>query len=125
MRPHRIQAPPAVRRWRLLFVAAVLVQLVVVYAPSAPSTGELHGIDKVVHAGVFAAPVVAGLMAGLRPRWVVLLLALHAPLSELAQHVALPHRDGDVGDALADLLGVALGLAAFHLWRPRTSPPSR
>ena len=107
------------RRWRLLFIASLVVQVAVVYAPSAPGAGELHGIDKVVHVAVFALPAASGLMAGLRPSWLLCLLALHAPVSELLQHVALPHRDGDVGDVLADLTGVVAGAAGVHVWRRR------
>jgi len=104
-------------RWRLAFVLSLLVQAVVLYAPSGPPAGELHGIDKLVHLGVFALPVAAGLLGGLPARWVVVPLALHAPVSELVQHYFLPHRDGDVLDALADLGGVGLGALAAGLWR--------
>ena len=107
------------RAWRWAFLGSLVVQAVAVYAPSAPGAGELHGIDKVVHVTVFAVPAVAGLMAGLRPSWLLALLAVHAPVSELVQHVALPHRDGDLGDVAADLLGVGLGAIAVHLWRRR------
>ena len=116
MRP-RATVRDRARAWRVLLVVSLVVQAVVVYAPSTPSAGELHGLDKVVHASVFAAPAVAGLMAGLRPRWLLALLAVHAPLSEVVQHVVLPHRDGDAGDALADLVGVVLGAAVVHQWR--------
>ena len=36
--------------------------------------------------------------------------AAHAVLSEVVQAVFLPHRSGDVLDAVADLTGVALGV---------------
>lgn len=87
---------------------AVAVQVVVLYAPEAPGPPSPipHG-DKVVHAMVFALPVlVAGL--GRRGWWhlVALLCALHAPVSEIIQHVVLPHRSGDPWDVAADLAGV-------------------
>jgi uncharacterized membrane protein YjdF len=95
-------------RW-LLFALALAVQLVALYAPRAPSEGSAWGLDKVVHAALFAAVVWTGRRAGLPPLWLVLLCAIHAPVSELIQAHLLAHRDGTVGDALADLTGVAVG----------------
>jgi VanZ family protein len=95
-------------RW-LLFAVVLAVQLVALYAPRAPSEGSGWGLDKVVHATLFAAVVWTGRRAGVPPWWLVLLCAVHAPVSELVQGYLLPHRDGTVGDAVADLLGVAVG----------------
>jgi VanZ family protein len=95
-------------RW-LLFLVALAVQLVALYAPRTPSEGSGWGLDKVVHAGLFAVVVWTGRRAGLPPVWLVLLCALHGPVSELVQAHFLPHRDGTVGDALADLTGTAIG----------------
>ncbi|MFX4286023.1 VanZ family protein [Janibacter sp. G349] len=91
-----------------MLVAALALQVAVLYAPEAPGPPSPipHG-DKAVHALVFALPVlVAGL--GRRGWWplVALLCALHAPVSEIIQHVVLPHRSGDSGDVAADLAGV-------------------
>jgi VanZ family protein len=46
---------------------------------------------------------------GLPSAWVVVLCAVHAPLSEWVQSHFLPQRDGSVWDAVADLVGVAVG----------------
>ncbi len=43
----------------------------------------------------------------------VVVLAVHAPVSELVQHFWLPGRTGDVWDAVLDLVGVALGAAVL------------
>ncbi len=60
------------------------------------------------------------LLARLRTGLVVGVAALHAPVSELIQWTLLPHRDGDVWDAVADLVGVGLGwLLARWLGRRR------
>lgn len=99
--------------WLGLLVLSLLLQLVVLYAPSAPGGPELNGLDKVVHATVFGAPALAALLAGLPRRWVLGLLALHAPVSELVQATVLPSRDGDVWDGVADVTGVGLALGAF------------
>ena len=98
----------SLRRW-LLFALVLAVQFVALYAPRAPSEGSGWGLDKVVHAALFAAVVWTGRRAGLPPLWLVPLCALHAPVSELVQAHLLPHRDGTVGDAVADLVGVAIG----------------
>jgi hypothetical protein len=106
------------RVWWLLLGVALVTQMVVLYAPSAPGGPEVSGLDKVVHAGVFGAPALFALLAGVPPRWVLGLLFVHAPVSELVQATMLPARDGDVADAVADVTGVALALGAFMVIRP-------
>ncbi len=107
------------RRRTLLLAAAVVVQLVVLYAPRAPSEAGVPGIDKVVHLSVFALVMVAGLRST-APRWLVLVLTVvHAPVSEVLQSALLAHRDGNVPDAVADLVGCALGWALVEGWTRR------
>ena len=100
-------------------VAAVALNLVVLYAPRAPSVsaGGLP-LDKLVHVLVFALPTLALVRAGLPRFWVVVAMSMHAALSELVQHLWLGHRSGDAGDVVADLVGVALGAAVVRMWRP-------
>jgi hypothetical protein len=108
--------------WRWAFGAAIAVQLIVLYAPSAPGGPPISGLDKVVHVSVFAAPTLAALMAGIPVRWALATLAIlivQAPVSELIQHFVLPHRAGDVLDALADLGGVALAGLGYLVWNRR------
>jgi VanZ family protein len=88
---------------------AVVIQLIALYAPRAPSEGGRYHLDKLVHAAIFAAVVWTGRRAGLPFRWLVLACAVHGPLSEWIQGHFLPHRDGNVPDAIADLIGVAIG----------------
>jgi hypothetical protein len=107
------------RWWLIAFGAAVAVQLIVVYSPQGPGGPQVPGLDKVVHLLIFAGPVLAALMAGLRWPWVLGIFAAHAPVSELTQHFALPHRTGDPWDMVADLVGVALGYLAFLVWNRR------
>ena len=57
--------------------------------------------------------VLTALLAGLPRRWVLGVLALHAPVSEVVQATLLSSRDGDVWDAVADLTGIGLALGAF------------
>lgn len=99
------------------------LQLIVLYVPTAPGppTPIAHA-DKIVHALVFAAPV---LVAGLARRSWWLLVAgacvLHAPVSEAIQHAFLTHRSGDPWDLVADLCGTAGASIGVSLWfrRPR------
>ena len=105
---------------------AVAVQVIVLYSPS--SHGELlfPQADKVVHVLVFLVPVAVALLAGLRPPAVVALFAAQAVVSEVVQGALLPARSGDAVDVVADLVGIALGVALWHLVdaRSRGGSPS-
>ncbi|MCH1884011.1 VanZ family protein [Agrococcus sp. ARC_14] len=94
------------------FALAVLLQLVVLYAPSTPDgTPSIPGADKVIHVAVFLLPALLGVLAGIRPLPLGVVLVAHAIGSELVQHVLLPERSGDAWDAVADIVGIGLGLA--------------
>jgi hypothetical protein len=103
-----------------LAIVAVAAQLIVLYWPVVTIEGPVSWTDKVVHLLIFAVPTYAvGRVLG-SVRAAVLIFAIHAPLSELVQHVLLPGRSGDGWDAVLDLLGVALGAAALVVGaRPR------
>ena len=105
--------------WRWAFGVALAVQLIVLYAPRAPAGPRVNGFDKAIHLSIFAAPALAALIVGIRARWALGILAVHAPVSELIQHFVLPHRSGDVFDAIADLGGVLLGGLAYVVWNRR------
>ena len=93
----------------MLFALVLAGQLVVLYAPRAPSTGGVPGLDKVVHVVVFGLVVWAGLRAGVARPLVILVSVVQAPVSELLQWAVLPQRSGDPLDLVADLVGCALG----------------
>jgi len=105
--------------WRVAFGVALAAQLIAVYSPQGLGGPGITGLDKVVHLSIFFAPALALLMMGIRARWALGILALHAPVSELIQHFFLPQRSGDVFDVVADLSGVALGWLAFLVWERR------
>jgi VanZ family protein len=100
---------------------ALAIQLIVLYSPVTPAGPPITGLDKLVHLCVFAAPALAALLAGISARWVVAILLLHAPISELIQHFAVPSRTGDVLDVLADFSGVAIGVLCYLVWNRRQS----
>lgn len=102
---------------RAVLALALLVHLAALYVPRVPGEGPdlFPGADKVAHVGIFALLVAAALWAGLPARWVVPLALAHAVVSEVVQHVLLPGRSGDPWDALADVVGVAVGWAAGAL----------
>jgi hypothetical protein len=108
-------------RWRVVFVACALVNMVAVYAPSDEGAGSIFpGADKLGHVLLFGAVAWSGRRAGLPATVLGTVLAVHAVTSELAQAALLPHRSGDARDVVADLLGVALGLALARA--PRRAP---
>ena len=101
--------------WRLLFVAAVVIQLVALYWPVHPDEASLiPGSDKLVHLGIFAAATFTAQVAGMPRRWVLALFLVHAPLSEVIQGTLI-NRDASVYDVMADVLGVLTGAWLFRL----------
>ncbi|MEE6273382.1 VanZ family protein [Georgenia wangjunii] len=113
---------PSLRR--ALLVLAIGAHLLALYAPRVPSTGAegVPGSDKLVHAAVFALVALTGMLAGVPARVLVPLLLAHAVVSELVQHALLPNRSGDVWDAVADVVGVALGWALGRALSARRDP---
>ena len=77
--------------------------------PDPAGGSGLPGADKVVHAVLFGLlAATARLRFGGR-RALLVLLAGYALLSEVVQASLLAERSGDVGDLVADLVGVAAG----------------
>jgi len=119
----------SLRRWAP-FAGAVTVSAVVLFAPNPDVPGGgVPGLDKVVHAVVFAALTFTGLRAGLSARWFVPAVLGYALTSEAVQAWVLADRSGDPWDLLADAGGVALGAwlhrrTAGATFRPR-SPQDR
>lgn len=99
------------RSWQISFAVALAVQFWALYVPRAPGLQTGLPLDKVVHLALFAAVTWLGLRCGLPPTWVVALMLMQAALSELVQHWWLPQRGGDWWDFVADVAGIALGLA--------------
>jgi hypothetical protein len=98
------------------FAVAVLVSLAVLFAPASDVPHAPVGVDKLVHASLFAALALTGGWAGISRVVLVPVLVLYGAASEVIQ--GLIGRDAAVGDWLADVVGVLLGLLAW-LWLAR------
>ena len=97
----------------LPFAAMVLISLVVLFAPASatPSTWP-PGVDKVVHLALFAALAWTGRRANLPVPALAVGLVAYAVGSEVLQGLLPIGRSPDPLDAVADTIGVAVGLVA-------------
>lgn len=93
----------------LALVVTLAVQAVGLYSDSPPGPTGPAGTDKVGHVLVFAAPVALAWLLG--ARWLVPVLVLHALVAEPLQGWLVPTRMMDPWDTVANLAGVALGVA--------------
>ncbi|MBD0292765.1 MAG: VanZ family protein [Jiangellaceae bacterium] len=110
---------------RLLFAAAVAVQVLVLYTPEPPTGGVRSPVAAaVVHLVVFAAAVWTGRRAGLPTRLLAGAFAAHAGISEAIQEALLPERSAELADIAADLAGIVLGAllprSDDRMWAGRT-----
>jgi hypothetical protein len=95
---------------RVLFGGAIFVQVVVLYVPREVDGGVPY-VDKAVHAAIFAAAVWTGRRINLPAAVLAVVFGAHAVVSELLQAALLPERSGTASDVIANLVGVAVGLA--------------
>jgi hypothetical protein len=106
------------------FAVVVLVSLAVLFTPQSDVPTALPGVDKAVHLVLFAALAVTGCWAGIGRRALTAPLVVYAAVSEVIQGIAPLDRSASVGDWLADVVGVLLGLALWAWWaRPRRPVP--
>jgi VanZ family protein len=98
---------------RAAFAVAVLVSLAVLFAPASDVPSAPPGIDKLVHGALFAALALTGRWAGMGRTVLAVALVCYAAASEVVQ--GLIGRDAAVGDWLADVVGLLLGLVTWHL----------
>jgi VanZ family protein len=107
--PLRVRGPLAQGAYGIV----VLVSLVVLFAPSSDVPVAPPGVDKLVHAALFALLAFTGRWAGPRLRPLAVLLVLYAAVSEVVQEITPLNRTGSVADWLADAAGLLLGLAIW------------
>ncbi len=124
--PPMLTVPPFLdpalrRRWRAVLVALLAASTWFAFAPHPPGVPIAHG-DKVEHVvgfAVLAAAAALSLRAGRRSTVAVAVgLAAYGAFIEVVQSW-LPTRWGDVGDFAADVVGIALGVAAIAALRRR------
>jgi len=107
------------------FAVVVLVSLAVLFAPASDVPTSPPGVDKLVHAALFAALALSGRWAGIGARGLAGLLVVYAVVSELVQGMTPLARSASGGDVLADLVGTAIGLLAWAvLQRRRRAGPA-
>ena len=100
--------------WLPLAVLAVLGHLVALYLPGSAVPAAPGGWDKVAHVLLFAVPVWLLVRLTGRALLVATAFAVHAAASEVLQGAFVPFRSGSAWDALADVLGIGLALAALR-----------
>jgi hypothetical protein len=98
------------------FAVVVLVSLAVLFAPADDVPFAPAGVDKLVHGALFAALALTGRWAGIGRTVLVAVLVLYAAVSEVLQ--GMIGRDAAVGDWVADVVGLLLGLLAWQ-WLAR------
>lgn len=112
------------RRFLALGLLALAAQAWALYSPGSPNpliTLPIPGLDKLVHLGLFAVPVWLFRRAGVRRRVVVPVAIAQVLVSEVVQSRWIPYRSGELGDAIADLAGIGLGLWLATRFSPATS----
>lgn len=107
---------------RLAALALLLALASVAAVSPAFSPPTLYRLDKFIHIAVFGALALAAVRwgggMGRALAWCAG-FAVAGVVVEFAQHLA-PQRSASVGDALANLIGLAMGLTAGVLWRVAT-----
>ena len=88
---------------------AVVLSVIILFAPRAPSEHVIPHLDKLVHASLFLALAATTRWRFGPRRWALLTVVAYGIGSELIQWQFLVHRDGDWRDAAADTAGALLG----------------
>jgi VanZ family protein len=107
---------------RVAFGVAVLVSLAVLFTPGSGVPTGPPGVDKLVHALLFAVLALTGRWAGIRRPVLTGLLVGYAAVSEVVQGLAPLARSASVGDVLADVVGLLAGLTVWAVLH-RSAPP--
>jgi VanZ family protein len=104
--------------WRAAFWLALAT--VAIAAIPFENPGGREGLvsthDKLFHAASYAALAILGRLAGYPVLPLLLGLAAHGALIEIAQSFT-EHRQGSIGDWVADCVGILLGCALFAVKR--------
>ena len=107
---------PRLRRTVLAVVWTIALCLLLWAPPPPQPRFELPHLDKLIHLSLFVGFAIAWARAGLRPPRVLLAASITAAGTEIGQAWLPWPRSADGWDALADLVGAALGLSLVA-WR--------
>lgn len=100
------------RLWRIAAVVVTSVVLVLLLLPGHRlPAAAFTGLDEVAHLGSWALVGLTWHRAGLPMRWVIGLGLALAGGTELAQGTLVPGRQPDVRDLVANVVGLAAGVA--------------
>jgi hypothetical protein len=96
------------------FAVVALISLAVLFAPADDVPFAPPGVDKLVHAGLFAALALSGRWAGIGRTGLAVLLVVYAAVSEVLQGLTPLNRSASPADWLADVAGLLLGLLLWE-----------
>ena len=100
------------------FVLAVAVILYLSLAPTEDVPGDELVWDKAAHAIAYTILVIVGLLFSTHRRWAVVLAVWAIGIGIEVAQAAMPFgRQGDPRDALANTIGIALGVALWTIAR--------
>ncbi|WP_137724646.1 VanZ family protein [Prescottella subtropica] len=103
------------RRYVPLAIATVIV-LVMLFSPGSTVPSGPENSDKVTHALMFAALAITSRYAGISVAWTAGWLLVFAGLSEVLQGALPIQRSCSIWDAVADAVGIGLGLVAARVF---------
>ena len=97
-----------------LYALATLILTYMALAPTNDVPGADLVWDKAEHASAWTVLTLAGLALSTKRRWAIgVFAAVFGAVIEVLQAVMPYGRDGNVGDWIADLIGIAV---AYGLW---------
>jgi len=100
-------------------VLALVVSVVLLFAPSGGGAPSVPGLDKVVHVAIFASLAgTARWRFGSPPRLLGAVVG-YAVVSEVVQAALLSQRSGDPYDVVADVVGAVAGWLLAGRWAAR------
>jgi VanZ family protein len=100
--------------WALAFVSACGLMLLLLLMPITIKTQTFEHLDKLEHAGAFAALMVLGSLAWPRHLFRVAVgLLIYGGLTEVLQGTLTSTRSASAADWVADALGVGVGYLLF------------
>ena len=97
--------------WLTLALAALALQIWLLYSTRPPTPVSFALSDKLVHLCMFGGVAGLFLLAGVQRAGVVGLSVAHAVASEFIQGQLVPGRSGSPLDVAADCLGIGLAAA--------------